>query len=118
MWSERPNALKDGLVLASSISLVMLAILIVKSVSGGNPLFGFQCQEVVVDVVKRGNILAECPAGTHIEIDEFTNVICRCEDRRSFLLDREPSLMFNDPMPTKPTTPAPFRKHDDTGIEL
>lgn len=117
MWSDRPNAFKDGVLVATALSLALLAIVITKGSNGGNALLVPQCQEVVVDVEKRGNILARCPVGTYIEIDDYGNVICRCGDRQAPTYDKEPHL-FNDPMPTQPTLPAPFPQRNDTGIVL
>jgi hypothetical protein len=114
MWFSRPNALLDGIIFVTAYGLALSAIVIIKGASNGEQYLAPLCQEVVVAVEKKGNVLAQCPPGTRIEIDETANVVCRCSDRRMPIM-REPSFMFNDPMPT---IPAPFLPHDDKGIEL
>lgn len=112
MWLPKPNALKDGVIFATACGLALSAIVIIKGASNGEQYLTPLCQEVVVAVEKKGNVLAQCPPGTHIEIDETTNVICRCGNQRMPIM-REPSFMFNDPMPTEPPEPEPELPHDD-----
>ena len=115
MWLKRPNALSDGILLATAIGLVLSAIVIIKGASSGEQYLVPLCQEVVVDVEKDGNILARCPAGTYIEIDTGANVLCRCPNGRA--PDRAPTL-FIDPMPTEPKLTEPPRPRDDKSIQL
>lgn len=112
MWSERPNAFKDGLILSTAIGLTLVTILTLRGASNEKTLFVSQCQEVVVDIEKNGNILAQCPVGTYLQIVDG-NVICRCDKPRG-PTDKEPSS-YRDPMPTQPKIPDPFRFHDDKG---
>lgn len=116
MWLSRPNALLDGILLASGFGLVLSAIVITKGTSDGQSYLMPLCQEVVATVEKKGNVLAQCPAGTYIEINDG-NVICRCGTHRTPIIE-EPTLMFNDPMPTEPPEPAPELPHDDKSFWL
>jgi hypothetical protein len=89
MWTERPRAFTDGLVVVTVVSLVMCAAL--GLVSHVPPKQA--CQEVVVDVESSKHILAQCPAGTWVDIVD-DNVVCRCGTRR-------------EPVPVEQVPPAP-----------
>lgn len=119
MWLKRPDSLMDGILFASGVALVLGAIVIIKGASNGEQLLVPACQEVVVDVEKNGNVLAECPPGTYIEIDEAANVLCRCDAPRG--PSRPPGLIFNDPMLTQPKNPDPEPArppHDDKSTDI
>ena len=85
MWTECPDPLFDGLVVAGIVGLVFSAILAAKGASDEKSLQALKCQEVVIVAEKRGNILAQCPAGTYIDVLDSDVIVCRCasQNRRS-----------------------------------
>lgn len=116
MWIKKPNALQDGLVAASVASLVLSAILIAKGTSSAEQQIVPQCQEVVAVIEQKGDVLAQCPANTYVEIVE-DNVVCRCGRRpAAFERDRNPPLVIPPPNRTIPNA-EPFLL-DDKSITL
>lgn len=117
MWIDPPHYFRDGVIAATAISLAFLAIFSATSTSDAKMPVS-QCQEVVVDVQKKGNVLARCPSGTYIEIVD-DNVVCRC-GKRSYVEKQEvsepPPLVF-PPLEITPN-PEPNPQRDDRGIEL
>ena len=106
----------DGLVVSTLAAALALAIGITTSVDREQP-HTLQCQEVVINVDQRGNILAQCPVGTYIELVD-SNVICRCNKPHSIESVEElpPTLVF--PPDQILPNPVPKQRGDDRGIEL
>ena len=119
MWTERPRPLLDGLLLGTAVSLGLCSILSIWSVDTAKAASTSQCQEVVALVEPRGKILAQCPAGTYIEIvDE--NVVCRCGSRREpiFDFDDNPPSLIPPPTQPLPNADPPVLKDDKHGIDI
>ena len=117
MWLKPPNSWRDGLIGATLFSLTVAAIFSITSTSDETNHRSSQCQEVVVDVEKKGNILARCPTGTYIDIVD-NNVICRCGVRRTVeSLEREPDELVFPPLEITPN-PVPRLPRDDKSIDI
>ena len=115
MWTELPRPLRDGMLAATAIAVAFASILILMSATQPTAATTPKCQEVIVTVEKQGNVLAQCPPETYIEILDNMTVYCRCGARRvpetiEIHPDRSPNPLQNSEPP-----PA----HDDRrGIEL
>jgi len=119
MWTERPNPLKDGLIIAAAVGLTMCAILSIRNADDAKQSSSSQCQEVVAKVEKNGSILAQCPHGTYIELFDG-NVICRCGKRRepeSIEVDPSPPFLLPAPNQNLPNA-EPSLQPDDKGVWL
>jgi len=116
MWTERPVPVTDGLIIATSIGVALVAILSLWSAGDATRQPVSQCQEVVVIVERRGNVLARCPIGTYIDISDGANVVCRCGiDRQPTSVEVEPS----DPPSSEETPNAdPDPSYGDGGVWL
>lgn len=75
VWSNPQRPFVDGLLAASCVGLVMIAIAIVVGPTGLTT--APQCQEVVIEPKLDGQVWARCPTGTHAFISEGV-VVCRC----------------------------------------
>lgn len=116
MWSERPKAFSDGLVASTAISLSLLAILSLWNSGEAKKQPESLCQEVVVIVERRGNILAQCPVGTYLDISDGANAVCRCGIDRQPNNDVDPGV---DPLPDEETpNTEPRLPSDDGGLWL
>jgi len=76
MWTDQPKPLWDGTIIMIVVGLVFGTALKLASVGVQAPAPS-ACQEVVVVVERRGNVLAKCPAGTTLDI-VGEDVVCRC----------------------------------------
>lgn len=114
MWTERPRALVDGLLMVTALGLVMSVIVSFgrEPEQSAPPLT--QCQEVVVSIHEGEEILAQCPSGTWLDIVDNLNVVCRCGQRREPLWfeRRRPPIH-----PTPQTNPPPL-SDDKRGTEI
>ncbi len=113
MWTERPRPLRDGLLAAAAIAVALASILTLANV--GTVVPTSKCQEVIVTVEKQGNVLAQCPPETYIEILDNMTVYCRCGERRV----PESVQIYRDRSPYPLQNPEPPPVSDDhRGIEL
>lgn len=86
MWTERPRALTDGLLLAIAVGLTVSVIVSIERERDQRTVVSPpQCQEVVVLIHPKEEILAQCPQGSWLDIVD-NNVVCRCGSRREPLL--------------------------------
>lgn len=114
MWTERPSAFRDGLVIATVVGLGLCSILSIKDVHPQG--LTSQCQDVVVNVENKGQILARCPPEMHIDIVN-TFVVCRCGEPKPGSVDNQlPFIVPNDPM--NPNAEPPQKFDDRRGIDL
>jgi hypothetical protein len=118
MWTERPRAWIDGLILATTCGLALCVIVSIGRDVGPTPPPNPQCQEVVVDVHNGEEILAQCPPGHWLDIVDNANVVCRCGARPDFsLFEREPVRILPPPTHRIPQAEPPHFD-DHKGIEL
>src|SRR5579864_7522439 len=82
MWTERPRAITDGLLMVTAIGLSLSLIVSIGRESEQSAPPPTQCQEVVVLIHQGEEILAQCPSGTWLDIVDNLNVVCRCGSRR------------------------------------
>lgn len=112
MWTDRPRAWTDGLLLATAVGMVLCVIVSIGRETDPVPATLPQCQEVVVIIHQDEEILATCPPGTWLDIVDNANVVCRCGEQRTpkfFITPRQ--------TPRKPQADPP-RKDDKPGIEI
>lgn len=120
MWTERLKPFRDGLVVPSIIALVVCTILTAWSAEDAKkPSQALQCQEVVIELQEQGSVLAQCPAGTYVELEQGL-VVCRCGNRPIVTFDpfgveidppNEPAPTLSPPL--LPPDPVPPVQSDD-----
>ena len=114
MWMRPFDPWKDGLFAASVLSLGFLAIF--TFIADEMPRSA-KCQETVVDIAKKGDVLARCPVGTYIELTD-NYVVCRCGTHMVIEGEQsEPAPLVFPPLEIVPNAePKPLI--NDKGIDL
>jgi hypothetical protein len=120
MWTERPRALTDGLLLATAFGLALSMIVNIGHEPDEQSVTSLpQCQEVVVLVHQGEEILAQCPQGSWLDIVD-NNVVCRCGSHREPLWfeHEQPKTHILPPTPRNTPTDPPRFPGDKRGIPI